>query len=461
MLQGFIFLYLYTVMRNIFKENRELVIILCVALIIRLLFFIRFEPWNIDILQHIILIFDSKGYHELALCIKNTYSFCGNAFRTPAYPFFVSIIYSIFGEEPKYVLFIQIFINLLSIVWVYKIGEEIAGKRVGIVAALLFSLDIHHIVYIYYILTETIYTFVFLSALYVYIKSLKIRSLKYFILSGIIFGISTLIRPISQYYILCVALFTFIYFFTKSKKQAVSFSFVLLIAYYLTIAPWCFRNYQLYGAYKVSNIQGYNLLFWNASYFEAKRQHKTIDEMNSTFDAELQRRGMRFDSNPFYKEKLDGEYAKEILMAHFPDYLKTHLTGTVKIHLSLGTQSLTDVLRLPAKKFSEEEKYTNGVTVLMLKFFKQKTIYEILLGIYVALYLAIVYLFAIVGIWRMYKEKQTLLMLFILGSAGYFVLISGIISYARYRLPSMPFYILLASIGIVWCWDAWKKRNVA
>jgi hypothetical protein len=55
----------------------------------------------------------------------------------------------------------------------------------------------------------------------------------------------------------------------------------------------------------------------------------------------------------------------------------------------------------------------------------------------------------------MIKTKQTLMMLFLLGSAGYFALISGIISYARYRLPSIPFYILLASVGIVW----WLNRK--
>jgi len=66
-----------------------------------------------------------------------------------------------------------------------------------------------------------------------------------------------------------------------------------------------------------------------------------------------------------------------------------------------------------------------------------------------------VYLFAILGIWRLIKEKQILLMLFLLGSAGYFALISGIISYARYRLPSMPFYILLAGVGFVW----WCNRK--
>ena len=201
--------------------------------------------------------------------------------------------------------------------------------------------------------------------------------------------------------------------------------------------------------------KGYYLLFWNASYYEAKRQHKTIEEINQSFVVELEKMGWKKDANPFVKEKYDGELANKIIKANFADYLKTHLIGTVKIHLSLGTQSLTEVLHIPSKKFSEEEKYTNGIFTLMKKFFAQKTITEILLGLFVAVFLAIIYFFACIGIWQMIKTKQTLIMLFLLGSAGYFALISGIISYARYRLPSIPFYILLASVGIAW----WLNRK--
>ena len=79
--------------------------------------------------------------------------------------------------------------------------------------------------------------------------------------------------------------------------------------------------------------------------------------------------GWRADANPFDKEKYDGELANKIIKSNFGDYLKTHLIGTVKIHLSVGTQSLTEVLHIPAKKFSEEEKYNNGVLALIKKFF--------------------------------------------------------------------------------------------
>ena len=446
-------------LKNIFLSiPKKIGWLLLISFIIRVLIFIRFQPWNPSVVKNDILIFDSLGYHNLALCIKNYFTFCGDAFRTPAYPFFTAIIYAIGGSHPFTVIFAQIFLNLFSILLMYKIGKLLFNDKVGFIAACLFSLDIHHTIFIFQILTETIYTTIFLLGLLMYLKGLKQNQLKYFILTGIIYGISTLIRPISQYYIGGILIFTILWYF-KNKQQILKFTAAIGIVYFIAIAPWCFRNYTEYGHFSLSNIKGYNLLFWNASYFEAKRLQLPIDTVNAHFKTTLLEMGWRPDGNPFDKEKYDGELANKILKAHFSDYLKMHLTGTVKIHLSVGTNILTQVLHIPTKKFTEEEKYTNGVFVLVKKFFAEKTIYEIFLGLYVALFLLIVYLFACIGVWRLVKEKQILLLLFFLGSAGYFTLISGIISYARYRLPSMPFYILLASIGIAWWLDSRKLNS--
>lgn len=434
--------------------SKKVWILLFVAFIIRLLIFFRFQPWEAEVIEKQILVFDSMGYHQLALCIRDHFSFCGDAFRTPGYPFFVSIIYALFGSQPYTAIFAQIFLNLLSIVLMYKIGETLFSEKAGFVAAVLFSLDLHHTIFIYYILTETIYTTVFLAGLYCYIKGIQQHRVKFFLMAGLIYGCSTLIRPISQYYIGGILLFTLLWYL-KEWKKGLRFATLLAVAYFAAVAPWCLRNYTEYGHFALSNIKGYNLLFWNASYYESKRLHLPIDTVNAQFKTELLKMGWKPDANPFDKEKYDGELANKIIKAHFPDYLKTHLTGTVKIHLSVGTQSLTEVLHIPAKKFSEEEKYNNGVMALAQKFFAEKTIYEILLGLFVGLFLAFVYFFAVIGIWRMIKQGEILLMLFLLGSAGYFALISGIISYARYRLPSIPFYILLASAGLVW----WLNRR--
>ncbi|MDB5228307.1 MAG: putative rane protein [Bacteroidota bacterium] len=444
--------------KSIFHD-KKLWLLLLFSLALRILILIRFQPWDPSIIHKQILIFDSLGYHQLALCIQHHFSFCGDAFRTPGYPFFLAVIYTLFGSEPYAAIIVQIILNLLSIVLMYKIGTTLFSEKAGFIAALLFSLDLHHTIFIYYILTETIYTTIFLTAFLFYVNAIKTSSWKFFVLAGIIYGLSALIRPISQFYIYAVFIFSLIWYW-KEMKRGVLFSSLLLMSYFITVAPWCVRNYSEYGHFSLSNIKGYNLLFWNASYYESKREHKPIEQVNAEFIEELKTMGWRPDANPFDKEKYDGELANKIIKSHFADYLKTHLTGTVKIHLSVGTQSLTDVLHIPSKKWTEEEKYTNGVLHLVKKFFATKTICEILLGIFVALFLAIVYLFAAMGIYRMIREKQILLMLFLLGSAGYFALISGIISYARYRLPSMPFYILLASVGIVWLKERVASRKL-
>ena len=161
--------------RNIFYDTlpRKVWILLVISLLIRIAVFFRFQPWSPDVIQHQLLIFDSLGYHDLALSIKNHFSFCGDAFRTPGYPFFVAIVYSLLGEHPYTVLLVQIFLNLFSIVLMYKIGKELFFEKIGVFAAIVFSLDLHHLIFIYQILTETIYTTIFLLALLFYVKALK------------------------------------------------------------------------------------------------------------------------------------------------------------------------------------------------------------------------------------------------------------------------------------------------
>ena len=217
--------------------NKKILVLLFVSLIIRLLVYGRFQPWSPAVIQDQILIFDSFGYHNLALCIKNYFSFCGDAFRTPGYPAFMALVYSVFGNHPYAVLFIQIFLNLASVALMYKIGQELFSDKAGFIAAVLFSLDPHHIIFINYLLTETLYTTVFLAGLFYLIRGLKTNQVRYFIVSGGIYGISTLVRPISQYYIAGILLFLLIRNY-KNWKNGLRMAVLLLAAYCMVIAPW-------------------------------------------------------------------------------------------------------------------------------------------------------------------------------------------------------------------------------
>ena len=55
--------------------------LLLFAFIVRILIFILFQPWNELVVQKQILQFDALGYHNLALCIKNNFTFKSDDFR--------------------------------------------------------------------------------------------------------------------------------------------------------------------------------------------------------------------------------------------------------------------------------------------------------------------------------------------------------------------------------------------
>ena len=118
--------------KSSFFQNKKMIYLLIVAFLVRVLVFIRFQPWLDSVIAKQILIFDSLGYHNLALCIKNNFTFCGDAFRTPGYPFFISIIYFISGNYVSHVLLVQIFLNLISIVYFIKLAKNYFQKKLDL-----------------------------------------------------------------------------------------------------------------------------------------------------------------------------------------------------------------------------------------------------------------------------------------------------------------------------------------
>ena len=89
-------------------------ILLFISLVIRVAVFFSVSTLS-DVIQHQILIFDSLGYHDLALCIKIILHFAEMPFVHRLSIFCSHYIFA-FGNYPYTVLFVQIFLNLLSIV---------------------------------------------------------------------------------------------------------------------------------------------------------------------------------------------------------------------------------------------------------------------------------------------------------------------------------------------------------
>jgi 4-amino-4-deoxy-L-arabinose transferase-like glycosyltransferase len=84
---------------------------------------------------------DAELYHEKALAILSG-DWLGDRvfFQDPLYPYFLAILYALFGEGSVIVLCVQAVLGAATAAFVFFIGRETFGPRRGLLAGLLFAI---------------------------------------------------------------------------------------------------------------------------------------------------------------------------------------------------------------------------------------------------------------------------------------------------------------------------------
>ena len=380
-----------------------------------------------------------------------------DAFRPPVYPLFLTGIYSVFGYKPYIAIVIQLLLSSLTCAAVYKIGEALIKKGVGFVAGLLLALDFPTAVYANLLLTETLFTFLFLCTIYFILKFFKEGRRTYLICSGAFLGISALCRPIIQYFIILMVL-AFVVVYRKDIKKGILNYFLYLLIFLAAISPWAFRNYMTYGNFKLSTMGGYNLLFYNAAYLESyqKGGHDHLQITREEMVAEADR--IFADSgivSPFEKSKLYQEKALKIIFADPGLYAKIHLIGIAKI-FAIPTFPLSErifgvplerTLATAVGKGFLTENFGKALRDF-IRFFIQN--WKALLYLpFLLLYLLFLYLMAGYGLYQIIKKKDLVFTLFLfLLIVIYYVFIVGPAGVARFRIPLMPYIDFIAGYGL-------------
>lgn len=166
-----------------------------------------------------------------------------NAYVTPGYPLFLSFVYSIFGYKETspllQVRLIQSAIGVLTCLIAYFIGKSIKNRKVGIIAAFVCAI---YPVFVWspsLILTETLYTFLFLIYLYMQIRVLKSESNIIKALCGLVFAAASMVRPA----LFPLLIIPYIYMYLKTKnKEALRAFFITASGSVLLMLPWWVRN---------------------------------------------------------------------------------------------------------------------------------------------------------------------------------------------------------------------------
>jgi len=195
---------------------------------------------------------DAEYHNQWAQSILKGEDFTGGVFfRAPLYPYFLAVVYKLFGHNYFTIRLIQFIIGSLSCILVYLLGRRVFNGRVAIIAGVMATL---YGVLIYYegeLLLPVLEVFLNLLLIFTCIKAREKPSYKLWFLSGLLLGLSALVRP----NILLVGAALFLWLILKPTGQStihfprtiltksLLYPVYLALGAILMILPVTLRNY--------------------------------------------------------------------------------------------------------------------------------------------------------------------------------------------------------------------------
>ena len=182
------------------------------------------------------------------------------SFFPPLYPSFLALIYALFGEGFLPVQVVQIVMSSMICVFIYFIGRQVTGTTVAIISSLVTAIYPTLVAYSRVIMTETLFSFLLaLWVLFVVANDERLTDIRNQAISGFLLGLMTLTRGVTLLLPLFVPLWGF---FRWRNRKAVPFSLCLTVLFYaLTLAPWTIRNYAIHHRFVPVATEGGELLW--------------------------------------------------------------------------------------------------------------------------------------------------------------------------------------------------------
>ncbi len=234
------------------KPSLPIVLIIILAAGIRIFYWIQFQSTDLGS----ILLIDAEGYHLKALKLLTNGWLGDSAFyQAPLYPYFLAIIYKIFGPQTLIIQGIQIVLSIGTVWLIYKIGETLFNRKVAILGAGLCAVYGPFIFYSVLILKVTLS--LFFSCLFILTLLWACDSSKSIVIfsGGVLLGINIALR--GNYLLLYpVTALWILYAFPKIKtREKLINLFVFTLGITLCVFPMTLRNYILSGDFVLTSYQ--------------------------------------------------------------------------------------------------------------------------------------------------------------------------------------------------------------
>jgi len=387
-----------------------------------------------------------------------------SADRTPGYPFFLALCLSLAGGSHLAVSLAQVLLDSLSCVLVFFIAERL-WQGSGLLSGILASLNLGMITYSHFILNDSLFLFVFLWFLIGLVTYLREPGWKGSVFLGVVLGAATMIRPVTMYLPIVLIPMLVVALLIKHDQHlllAVAKALMIGIMFVVCLAPWMMRNHSHYGRWSLTAQSGEHLLQYIVPFtWQYSKGLPFIEGMKQTSDA-FKEKAAKADlnakkANPFevsdFQVKMAMDYLREEPKTAIA---KAWVFGMAKNLFAPSIIDFSYLLNIERSHFF----YTEGGTTLerawnFVKGMKGWFAWAVIGSLLV---LGLSRILQIWGAMQLMKRKNWE-GFFLLLIIGYFLLVSGPVGYAKYRLPFEPILIIFLAIGIKDLHGRWRNRG--
>jgi Tfp pilus assembly protein PilF len=410
---------------------RLLWFILAAALAVKgaYLFFSRSSPFFEP------LLLDPEYYHNWALRIlKGDFAGDGVFYGLPLYPFFLALCYKLFGVSVIAVKIVQAMLGLVTVFFIYKIGEAVTSEKAGLLGAALAACYGPFFFHEAILIPESLGIPLYTASLYAALRFSREPSVKRGLGLGILFGLSALTKAGILPFAVLFAVFAAIRG-TLSGERRFAAPAACLAAFLLTLAPVTAHN-VIHGKDLVflTSHGGFNFYVGN----NPKAEGVFSSPQGVGTNVEAQRR----DSRSVAEAALGRSLKPSEVSKYWSDQAREFIRGNPGRFVRLCLLKLA--LFFDAREISDVEDYVFG-----RKFNPMLGLPWVNFALLGPFFLA-----GLIVFFRKLKDGAWLS----LWVACYIASVVLFFVNARYRLPVLGVFFPVAALGVLEAWGVVKSR---
>jgi hypothetical protein len=346
--------------------------------------------------------------------------------RTPGYPVLLRGVWEVAGHHPHAVGIVQMAFACAAILALHRSATLLDTPAAGGIAALLIGVDPTTAIFSDLLLSEGIFVFVMAIAILVFVRVALRPTVGRAAVAGAVIGASVLVRPVSQYLIVMLAVALLVALRGVGIGRAsVAWVLIVFVATAAVVpAVWGLRNRSETGVFIVSTVDSHTLLYFAAAPIVASSDGIDYTTARANLDAELAA-DLDPGANAAERSRAEMRLAISSITARPAATGKELVRSVATTAVGPSRQTVRDVI-------------AGGGAARW---------WELPVMAWAFAVVALMWAGALLGVWLLGKQRRWGVLVALVLPPCYLIAASLGQGYSRFRVPAVPFLVVLAGLG--------------